>query len=338
MVDLFLDVFIFELYTFPVLATLISIFSLLFTGRPAAHVSSALFAPWYIKAAAINLNGAHDITISGKSIVGGNVPCITLQNCYNIHITGNRLSNTKAVGIYLYNCKNITVDHNYITNVSSGVYADQSPDGGIEVIHNEFYNMQGPFPRGQFVQFNNVNGRGNSISYNVGENILGKSYAEDAISLYKSNGTANSPILINGNRIRGGGPSPSGGGIMLGDNGGSYQLATNNILVNPGQYGMAISGGHHNSIINNTIFGSRQPFTNVGIYVSSTAGYTVANVQVSGNQVCFYNKKNYQNNCWLAPGTAKPAGWDDANQWGAKLDASILPVTLFSLPNRNHPR
>ncbi|PTR01442.1 parallel beta-helix repeat protein [Mucilaginibacter yixingensis] len=288
-----------------------------------------MLAPVYTKAAAITLNGAHDITISGKSIVGGNVPCITLQNCYNVHITGNKLSNAKAVGVYLYNCKNITVDHNYITNVSSGVYADQSVTGGIVVTYNEFYNMQGPFPRGQFVQFNNVNGKGNAISFNVGENILGKSYAEDAISLYESNGTADSPILINGNRIRGGGPSPSGGGIMLGDNGGSYQLATNNTLVNPGQYGMAIAGGDHNSIVNNTIFGAQQSFTNVGIYVSNTGKNTVSNARVSGNQVCFYNKVNYQNNCWLAPGTAKPDGWDDTNQWGTKLDASILPATLF---------
>lgn len=320
------------------LAILISLFLVLFSGSPKAPVSPVSFTPGYVKATAINLNGAHHITISGKSIVGGNVPCITLQNCADIHITGNKLTNAKAVGIYLYNCKNITVNHNYIANVSSGVYADQSSDGGIAVTYNQFYNMQGPFPRGQFVQFNNVNGKGNSISYNLGENILGMSYAEDAINLYKSNGTADSPILINNNSIRGGGPSPSGGGIMLGDNGGAYQLATNNILVNPGQYGMAIAGGNHNAIINNAIFGTKQAFTNVGIYVSNTAGYTVTNAQVSGNKVCFYNKVNYQNNCWLAPGTAKPTGWDDTNQWGAKLDASILPVTLFLAPNRHRSR
>jgi len=297
-----------------------------YTGTAAAASSSSS----YVTSNAISLDGAHDITISGKSIAGGSVPCISLKNCYNIHITGSEFKNSSDVGIYLYNCYNITVDNNYFTNVSTGVYADHSSNGGISITYNQFYNMQGPFPRGQFVQFNNVNGAGNSISYNKGENILGKSYAEDAISVYQSNGTASSPITVNNNWIRGGGPSSSGGGIMLGDMGGSYQTASNNILVNPGEYGMAIAGGDHNSILNNTIFGAMQSFTNVGLYVNSISGYQVTNATVSGNKVCFYNSSNYQNNVWLAPGTNKPTGWDDANQWGAQLDASILPTSLLS--------
>jgi len=36
-----------------------------------------------------------------------------------------------------------------------------------------------------------------------------------------------------------------GGGIMLGDGGGSNIVAKNNILVDPGQYGMAVSGGSY---------------------------------------------------------------------------------------------
>lgn len=309
------------------LSIIILLSSLLFTGQ---QPDSTVAAATHTKSTTIDLNGAHDITISGKSIMGGKVACITLQHCYNIRITGNILYNSKQVGIYLHDCKNIKVDHNYITNVSTGVYADQSPQGGISITYNEFYNMQGPFPRGQFVQFNNVNGAGNSISFNKGENILGKSYPEDAISLFKSNGTADSPILIKGNRIRGGGPSPSGGGIMLGDNGGSYQLATENILVNPGQYGMAISGGDHNAIVNNVIFGVMQPFTNVGLYVSTTEGRKVTNAQVSGNKVRFYSAKNFLNNSWLGPNTDKPKGWDDGNQWDAQLDKSILPAKLLS--------
>lgn len=55
----------------------------------------------------------------------------------------------------------------------------------------------------------------------------------DAINLYKSNGIAGDPIQVIGNRIRGGGPSTSGGGIMTGDQGGSYILVSI-ILVNPG--------------------------------------------------------------------------------------------------------
>ena len=285
----------------------------------------------YTPSNVISLSNVHDITISGKSIAGGSTPCIFLSNCYNIHITGNKLYNSTDVGIHLYKCYNVTVENNYFTNVSTGVYAEQTTAGGIVVNTNQFLNMVGPFPRGQFVQFNNVSGAGSSISNNKGEDILGQSNAEDAISLYQSNGTAASPIIINANWIRGGGPSSSGGGIMLGDNGGSYETASNNILVNPGEYGMAIAGGDHNSILNNSIFGSSQSFTNVGLYVNSINGYTETNSTVSGNSVLFFNSSNYENNCWLAPDNNKPTGWDTMNIWGAgTIGTSLLPTTIIT--------
>lgn len=276
----------------------------------------------------VNIEGAHNFSVSGRSIRGGNVPAITLSNCYNVHITKNTLGYSTAAGIYLKNCKNITIDYNYISNVSSGVYVEDS-GGGIIVNHNEFKNMQGPMPRGQFVQFNNVNGPANSISYNQCENILGQSRPEDAISLFKSTGTSASPIQIVGNRIRGGGPSKSGGGIMLGDNGGSYQVAANNILVNPGQYGMAISGGDHISIINNTIYGRAQSFTNVGIYIWGQGGYRCTNARISGNRVHFVNAKNMENDSWIGTGENTPAGWG-TNSWGAAINESVLPLHLLT--------
>jgi parallel beta-helix repeat protein len=283
----------------------------------------------YTSSQVINLNGAHDTTISGQSIAGGDVPSITLTNCYNIHITKSKLYNSTAVGIYLYKCKNITIDYNYFTNVSSGVYAEQTTEGGIVVNYNQFLNMVGPFPRGQFVQFNNVSGPNSSISYNKGENIFGKSYPEDAISLYQSNGTPSSPTMVIGNWIRGGGPSSSGGGVMLGDNGGSYLVASNNILVNPGEYGMAIVGGDHNTITNNSIYGVSQYFTNVGLYTNSINGYTITNSTMGGNKVKYFNSTNYENNAWIAPGTMTPALWE-TNIFGANIDASILPDVIIT--------
>ena len=294
--------------------------------RLSPYVASATA---YTQSSVINLDGIHDITISGKSIIGGSMPAITLTNCYNVHITKSKLYNSTGVGIYLYNCKNITIDYNYFTNVSSGVYAERTTSGGIIVDNNQFLNMAGPFPRGQFVQFNNVSGPLNSISFNKGENIFGQSYPEDAISLYESNGTSNSPIKIVGNWIRGGGPSSSGGGIMLGDNGGSYQTATDNILVNPGEYGMAVVGGDHNVIVNNLIYGMQQYFTNVGLYTNTINGHTITNSTITNNKVCYYNSTNYQNNAWLSPNTNKPEGWD-ANLWGANIDASLLPKVIIT--------
>jgi hypothetical protein len=283
----------------------------------------------YTSSSPINLNGSHDITISGKSINGGSVPAITLTNCYNVHITKNMLGNSTDVGVYLYNCYNVTVDYNNITNVSTGVYVVNTTGGGIVVNYNQFKNMVGPMPRGQFVQFNTVSGSGNSISYNKGENIFGQSNPEDAINLYKSNGTSSSPIQVVGNWIRGGGPSATGGGIMLGDTGGSYEIASNNIMVDPGQYGIAIAGGDHMSITNNSIYGKAQSFTNIGLYIWGQSGSLCTNATISGNQVKFMNKANSENDAWVGTGESTPSGWS-SNTFGANISASILPSVVVS--------
>jgi parallel beta-helix repeat protein len=294
------------------------------------HVGTvALNAATYTPSSAINLNGSHDITISGKSISGGTVPAISLSNCYNVTIVQNSLGNSSDVGIYLYHCYNITIEYNYITNVSAGVYVDHSTGGGTIVNYNQFLNINGPGPRGQFVQFNTVTGANNSISYNKGENILGQSNPQEGINVYMSNGTAASPIQVNGNWILGGGPSSTGGGIQLGDTGGSYESASDNILVNPGQMGMSISGGDHISMTNNSIYAKDQSFSNVGMIVWGQAGYSVTNCTVSGNLVNFTSSSNVQNDSYLGSGTATPAGWS-TNTWGANINATILPASIIS--------
>jgi parallel beta-helix repeat protein len=289
----------------------------------------ATAAPAYVSSQPIKLNGAHDLGIRGKIINGGTVPAITLSNCYNVHITGNILSNSTSAGIYLYNCYNITIDSNDISNVSTGVSVVNTTKGGILIIWNEFKNMMGPFPRGQFIQFDTVTGPNNLIDNNRCENIFASSYPEDAINLYKSSGTASSPIKVTNNWIRGGGPSASGGGIMLGDNGGSYQLASGNILVDPGQYGMAIAGGDHISMVNNSIYGRSQSFTNIGLYIWGQSGSACTNNTISGNKVSFKNAANTENDAWIGTGESTPSGWS-TNKWGANLDASILPSTVVS--------
>ncbi|GAA4089446.1 right-handed parallel beta-helix repeat-containing protein [Mucilaginibacter panaciglaebae] len=278
----------------------------------------------------ISLSDMHNKTISGLVITGDDVPPITLKNCSNIRITGNRLFNSTAVGIYLYRCKNVTIDHNYISNVSTGVYVQQTNGGGIVVTDNQFLNMRGPLPRGQFVQFNNVNGPRCLIANNTCENIIGQSYAEDAISLYSSNGTAASPITVKNNRIRGGGPSRTGGGIALGDAGGSHQLVENNLLVNPGQYGIGVAGGTDMRILNNKIYAKRNTFTNVGISVWNqyTNISSCAIIEVRGNEVNWTNAKGILNPAWNSGNCGTVAGWDD-NEWNSRIDFSILPRVLI---------
>jgi len=279
----------------------------------------------------IELTNVGHITIKGDSVNGDEVPCITLTNCHDIRITHCFIGNSTRVGIYLKDCANITIDSVFVTNVSTGVYAVDCY--AISVMHCEGKNMKGPFPRGAFVQFNNVSGPRCRVCYNKFENILGQCHAEDAINMYKSNGYPNDPIQIIGNQIRGGGPSKTGGGIMLGDNGGSWQIARDNILVNPGQYGMAISGGHHLSIIDNKIYSSAFIFSNVGLYIWVQAHSTCSMNEIRGNYINWRNSEGEKNDTYNKGDCEPVAGWEN-NFIEANIDENMLPKQLLSPCNR----
>jgi nitrous oxidase accessory protein NosD len=247
---------------------------------------------------------------------------ITLINCDNVIILDCIIKDSKNTGIRLIGCNNITIVCNQISNVRSGIYAENCTN--INIHDNHMLNMQGPMPQAQFVQFNNSTGR---IVNNKLENIFGQSNPEDAINIFKSNGTQDNPILITGNWIRGGGPSKSGGGIMLGDNGGSYQVASDNILVNPGQYGMAVAGGSSMTISNNVIFGKQQAFTNVGLYAWAQAGQSCSNITIGGNRVNWTKSDGTSNNWWNGGNCGVIAGWS-TNTYDTALNEAVLPLNL----------
>ena len=282
----------------------------------------------YTSSPSLSYTGKSNLTISGLSIQGGTTNCITLINCSNIHITQCSIGNATNVGVNMFNCSNVTIDYCYFNKVTTGVYAT-SCTGGIVVNHNEFLNMQGPYPRGQATQFNQCNGAGNSISNNMIQNIAGQSSTQEIISVYKSNGTPASPILVNGNFIIGGGPSLTCGGLQLGDNGGSYIYASNNVMVNPGAVGLSVSGGDHVTVINNTVYSTATSISNSGISVWGQAGYAVTNCTVSGNKIKFLNKSGAENDKWIGPSTATPAGWS-SNTWNAALTSAILPTSIIT--------
>jgi parallel beta helix pectate lyase-like protein len=276
----------------------------------------------YTTSPAITLNGGHDMVISG--II---TPSITLNNCYNITIKNCKIGPNKLTGIQTDACSNIHIDSCYITQVSTGVYALNSQ--GVSVTNCQALNMQGPFPKGAFVQFDGCSGGGNRVNYNKFQNIFGQSLPEDAISMYKSSGLDSDPIQIFGNWIRGGGPSLTGGGIMLGDQGGSDIIAEGNKLVDPGQYGMAVSGGTNMTIVGNSIYAKAQSFTNVGLYYWNQSGQPSSNVTIGGNRVNFTSGKYGINNTFLAPGNTTPTGWD-TNILNAAIGESLLPANIIT--------
>ncbi|MEI7503976.1 MAG: right-handed parallel beta-helix repeat-containing protein [Paludibacter sp.] len=280
----------------------------------------------YTRSPRIEYSNKSNIIIMGIEIANPTGHSISLTNCSNITIQNCKLGPSKKEGIYLYKCKNVTITNCSIEKVESGVLAVSS--SGIKFEYNEVKNVQGPYPRGQMIQFVYVNGSGNSISFNVSENILGQSYPEDIINMYMSSGTADSPINICNNWIRGGGPSFSGGGIMLGDSGGSYILVENNILVDPGQYGIGISSGHHITVRNNKVYGRKQEFTNVGIYAWEQYKLGCHDISISNNEVNYVNKIGEEVAYWNGGNCGVIEGWY-TNISNSQLNAYVLPARII---------
>jgi hypothetical protein len=251
-------------------------------------------------------------------------PCagagIEIWNSQNVVIRGTTINDTASVGVYVFGSTGVSVTESRITDAASGVYAVEST--GVRVGCNTIEDVTGPMPRGQLVQFDKVRGEGNEISCNAGQNRPGRSVPEDAISIYESNGVSGRPIMVRDNLIIGGGPSESGGGVMLGDNGGSHQTAQANILVDPGQYGVAIASGTNMSIIDNQVYARQQSFTNVGISVWNQYPYACGGITVRGNSVNYTSKNGRPNPFWDAGNCGVIAGLVN-NLFSAVLTAAI---------------
>lgn len=274
----------------------------------------------------LSYNNNAPSVISGLRISNDSGSCIVLNNCHNIAINNCILGASSAPAIVLENCTNITITNCLFKDMNNGVYALTCQ--GIKVNYNQFVNVQYGNSRGQFVQFNNVSGSGNEVMYNVGENIPGNSSSEDLISMYKSNGTSGSPMLIKGNKFRGGGPSTSGGGIMTGDDGGSYITVEDNILVDPGQYGIAIASGTNIRVVNNKIYGRQQSFTNVGFYIWNQYPHACSTNTVENNEVNYTNNNGVSSGGWNAGNCGTVTGWSN-NVWNATFTDTILPQRLL---------
>lgn len=302
------------------------------TSNPMTIVNkTSSLASVYTASSPISYNGVSNAIITGLSISGG-ANCITLNNCSNIRIYSCRLANASGYGILLNNCTNITIDYNFITNVKSGVHVYQGST--IIVNNNQFLNMLGPFPDGNFIQFLGVKGGGNRINHNICEDIAYVGHPQDGISLYNSNGLPGDSIQVIDNKIRGGQVQHDSGGaagIVLGDMGGSYQVARNNILVNPGSIGAQVQGGFHIKIDHNQVYSTSTPYTVDGISYGNYSGLSSWDVNISFNWVKYFQTSGAECDVWLDTSTAStPTGWS-TNYLKANISSSILPATIITM-------
>lgn len=272
--------------------------------------------------------GAHEVVLENIELLNCGRDGVNISDVRSVTIRNVMVRNAGGNAITIENAVDVTVTDSLFENVATGVYALSS--SGVVVRNNFIKNVQGPKPRGQGVQFDKVAGSGNAVMCNLVINEPGRSRPEDAINMFRSRGTAQSPILIAGNRIIGGGPSPSGGGILVGDYGGEHIRVFQNRLVDPGQYGIAIAGGSHMELTDNKVFARRQSFTNVGLYVwkADREAQRCHSHSVTENEVSYTNAKGVANPSWNAENCGRVKGFETFNRWDAQLDPSILRESL----------
>jgi len=298
----------------------------------------------YKKSGVIQHTRQSNFVIEGLEFSGTQGDIISLYACENVIIRNNKFLSSNNIGIYLTDCKNITIIDNSFDNVRTALRAHRSET--VKFDYNDVFNLGGLLAlsdntiNGFAALFDKVTGSGNSISYNAIENIFGDSSPGDIINVNQSNGTLQSPIIVKGNWIRGGGPSPNGGGILLGDIGGSYQIAEDNILVDPGQYGIGIAGGHNMTVRNNKIYAKKQYFTNVALYATNYYENEFGKshtIRMENNIVNYTNSNGVSGQSWWIGDNMKPVAGIETNKYDKNLTASILPTKIIGRAGSTSP-
>jgi hypothetical protein len=225
------------------------------------------------------------------------------------------------------------------------------------------YNLRTPLAGGkqekgyyevQFVQLDKVRHLGGiEIAWNEVINEPGNSRVEDNINIFLSSGTAQSPIQIHDNFIRGGYTirpwqknsrddkyrydwTYSGGGIMLAD--GSAQTvedaagfvqAFSNQVVGTSNYGIAIAAGHDCCFHGNRMVSCGRLGDGRAIASQNVGGYIWdPHHDAKKDPPTFFNNSAYDNVIGWIAGNGRNDGWHpDAAKW-EKNRSLPSPITL----------
>ncbi len=228
---------------------------------------------------------------------------------------------------------------------TSGIYLHASrPGATVQIVGNQARNIDGRrsdgsggyhgFFRVQFVQFDKGNELADSeVAWNEVINEPYESRVEDVVSLYMTSGRRNDPVRVHNNFIRGAFPEDpardeySGGGIMLADAGGEHLVASDNHVVATANYGIAISGGRSNRIVDNRVVscgvladGTPIASQNVGIYIWNLRrdGGFGENLGM-GNVIAWAHPERGRNDAWVPDATV----WEGNADLFASADRAV---------------
>jgi hypothetical protein len=308
-------------------------------------VPAAISMPGGLVSRSVAYQNKSNFVISGLSFDGGGgtVDLITLTGCSNVTITLCRFSNTGARSIVLNNCHNITIDWNYFTMVGFGIDAIGCT-GNIKTNFNQGLNLWQPAKYNNnfahWVQYYKCSGPGQEINDNIFVSVDGIAlHPHDCISSDLTSGTLISPVQICRNKIFGGQiaggwplPGDTGVGITAPDEGGSYYLIKDNLVVNSGVNGIicVTTSPASNIVVDNNIILNYDKNSKKS-YDGFTISGAKSNMTVSNNRVRWMRPDGTYLGYWFGGSSAFPGVTFINNNWNdATLTSSILPSSLLT--------
>lgn len=162
----------------------------------------------------ISVVGYRDVIIRNVRIRHRNAPGIKLTNADNTKLDTVEVVNmTDSGGVVPSDFSNVVCNSSSAVSVrnvrtlsgSSGFYFQDCPSAELTNVEGE--NFRGPFPRGQFIQFNRSNN--STLSDFSTKMDPANSWGEDNISVFNSANVIIRRGLIDGNN------SPTGVGVMI---------------------------------------------------------------------------------------------------------------------------
>lgn len=194
----------------------------------------------------ISVNGADGVTIQNVEVINSDPP-----------VGQNPETSAGIININTYQAADLTIDNVTVRGGSSGIYLLESPRATITDVDG--YNFYGPFPRGQFVQFNKSPDGLLQNFYTLSP--ANSSWTEDNVSVYYSPNVTVRDGVIDGNN------SPSGVGVMFeGTSDGGKVINVDTIHMGNGAF---------SSYSNNVTFEDARTFD--GILANQGRGLTMSN-------------------------------------------------------------
>lgn len=261
---------------------------------------------------AVLVSTSEPVTIIDSTVtnVSTDFPLIQAPIGTRVNLTLVRVTGYGGSGRFLEaeGFKSVTV-RNCSLFGTGGIYLISPVEAAsVKIVRNRVRNIQGGSTLRQFLQFNRVTTATAEVAWNEVVNRYGQSDIEDGISVYKS-----SNVVIHDNYLQGGYPrhytwAYSGTGIVLADDGGNFNRAYSNQIVDWTNVGVGIVAGHDNSMTNNRVVSDGRLSDGTTDLLAANVGLVVhnlyrdgewANNRAIGNTVGWIRFRRQRHDMWL---------------------------------------